>query len=364
MDDFDRFYADSKLLAHMERLDEFSRTGHTKPIQAYLELTNVCNHNCPGCIGFRYDEKATMSSDQAKRVVDELKECGVEAILLSGGGDPTCYPNLRGVLEHIADKGMQAGLITNGQKLSQQDIESIVRTCEFVRISIDADSPETHKITHGMAPFAYEQIMKNVDSLVKIKREMKSNVTIGYSYLFGAFSAGNLYKAAKEARDKGVDYVRFKPFFTLNPNGHFVKLIKMEGEKAETIFAELTKAKDELQTDSFFVSYPSDRTEYQLSNDKSEKPRARGFNLCYVPHFFVTITPDMKVYPCCILKNNEKYLLGDLNQNSLMEIWQSNRTKNIHNEINFSDCPNPCQFDAHGRLLYELKRPQRHHNFL
>jgi radical SAM protein with 4Fe4S-binding SPASM domain len=366
MEEDDRFYSDSKLLAHMERLDEFSRTGHTKPIQAYLELTNVCNHDCPGCIGFRGDGKATMSYEQAIRVVGELKECGVKAILLTGGGDPTCHSNLKGVLEHIANNGMEAGLITNGQKLNKQDIETIVNTCTFIRISLDADSPETHQLTHGTKNLhAYNTIMRNVDALVQTKKERGSNMTIGFSYLFGAFSAGNLYKAAQQARNQGVNYVRFKPFFTKNGDNDFVKLLKMEDHKAgEIILQELEKAKNELTTDSFFVSYPTDRTEYQLSSNGST--HSRKASVCYVPHFFLTITPDMNVYPCCIIKDMKsgKYALGNLNHQSLKEIWESKKTRNVHEMIDLTDCPNPCQFNCHVELLYKLKTPQRHHSFL
>lgn len=368
MSEPDKFYSDSKLLAHMDRLDEFSRTGHTRPIQAYLELTNVCNHDCPACIGFRGDGKATMTYEQAIRVVGELKECGVKAVLLSGGGDPTCHPNMRGVLEEIASKEMEAGLITNGQKLSQQDIETIVRTCTFIRLSIDADSPETHQRTH--APFndgAYEKIMKNVDTLVQVKKETGSNVTIGFSYLFDKLSAGHLYDAAKKAKDQGVDYVRFKPFFTKNTGNDFVQLNRTDDQRAgEIILGELARAKSELQSDSFSVSFPEDRAEYQLSGNGAEENNRRTAKACYVPHFFVTITPDMNVYPCCIIKDAKsgKYSLGNLNQKPLSEIWQSEKTRRVEDLIDFGDCPNPCQFNHHVELLWEVNQPRRHENFL
>lgn len=363
----DRFYGNSKLLAHMDRLDEFRTTGHTRPIQAYLELTNVCNHDCPACIGFRGDGKATMTYEQAISVVDQLKELETKAILLSGGGDPTCHSNLRGVIEHIAHCGIESGLITNGQKLSQQDIETMVDNLTFTRISLDADSRETHLRTHGTKnPHAYDMIMKNIDSLVQIKKERKSDMTIGFSYLFDIFSAGHLYDAARQARDQGVNYVRFKPFFTKNDSNDFVQLRRMEDQKTgEIILEELARAQKELTTDSFFVSYPLDRAEYQLSNNGFVS-KGRKASKCYVPHFFLTITPDMNVYPCCIIKDarSGKYSLGNLNDQSLKEIWESHKTRHVEDMIDFTDCPNPCQFNQHVELLWETKRPQRHSSFL
>jgi radical SAM protein with 4Fe4S-binding SPASM domain len=312
-----------------------------------------------------------MPTEQALDVVDQLQGLGVKAILLSGGGDPSCHPGLRKVMQRIGEDGMEAGLITNGQKLSRPDIETIVDTCTFIRISLDADSAETHARTHGTSnPHAYPTIMRNVDALVARKAEVESDMTLGFSYLFDVHSAGNLYDAAKRARDQGVNYIRLKPFFTRNKGNDFVQLHKMGNDQAgAVILDELHRAKADLETDKFAVSFPTDRVEYQLSSNGDAESRRRQATTCYVPHFFLTIVPDGHVYPCCIIKDAKsgKYSMGNINDKTLREIWDSEQRRKIHERIDFTDCPDPCQFNHHVEALYQIGAPgtsKRHGNFL
>ena len=36
------------------------------------------------------------------------------------------------------------------------------------------------------------------------------------------------------------------------------------------------------------------------------KDKVSQYKECYVPHLIAAITADLKLYPCCILRNNEK----------------------------------------------------------
>ncbi|MDP1728840.1 MAG: SPASM domain-containing protein, partial [archaeon] len=73
---------------------------------------------------------------------------------------------------------------------------------------------------------------------------------------------------------------------------------------------------------------------------------------------------DLKMYPCCIFKNNPKYCLGDLSKQSFKKIWKSDARKNVSERINLKQCPNPCMYHQDAELLSAVKEPIKHYNFL
>ena len=349
----DKYYNSSKLLKHLDRLHMWDKEGYTFPVQAYFEITDACNHKCPECT-YPGKRNFSMKIEKALNVVSQLKEMQVRSVTISGGGEPTCHPNLREIIENINKKNMEVSLITNGHALTDQTIESVVNCCTWARISLDANNPEIYKLTHGMDKNAFNRVLKNISKLIDTKKRLNKNITVGISYLFGQFSIKELFNATNLAKELGVDYIRFKPFLSWGGKKYFA-----DQKEEDIVLNELHKCKS-LENDRFSVSYPKDRCEYGSISQK----RTRNFDKCYFRHFLLTIKPDLKVYDCCVLQRNEKYCLGDLSKNTLREIWLAEDRKRAYQKTDFEDCPNPCIFEKHAELLYRIKQKVPHLNFL
>jgi MoaA/NifB/PqqE/SkfB family radical SAM enzyme len=349
----DRYYSSSKLLKHLNRLAMWDKEGYTFPIQAYLEVSDVCNNRCPEC---SYPDKRNfyMKTDDAQGVVSQLRDLQVKSITLSGGGEPTCHPNLREIIESVHENGIGASLITNGYKMNDRLIESIVNSCEWIRISLDANNPEIYRLTHGMDDKAFYQVLRNISKLVEAKKRSGKDVTIGTSYLFGEFSVRELFNATRLVKELGVDYIRFKPFLVWEGKRYFT-----DPHEADTVLEELQKCKS-LEDKHFSVSYPKDRCEY----DSIAGNRRRNFDVCHFRQFVITIKPDLSVYDCCVLQRSDRYCLGNLSKNTLAEIWFSEDRKNAYKNINLDDCPNPCPFEKNAEFLHSIKQKVPHSNFL
>lgn len=346
-------YSQYKLLNHFNRLVNWERGKTIYPIFVDFDLSNKCNNHCPLCNGSKNLDSTITSLDDAKDIVFQLKEVDVRAIGFGGGGEPTCNPNLEEILRIVKLEKMESAIYTNCYKLSEGVIDSIVNSCIWARVSLDADGPQIYKKTHGMDGNAFSQVVKNISRLINTKERNKSDIVIGACYLIGLHSIKGVYNAAKLSKELGMDYIRFRPFLNRGEKRNFTP------KQAEEMLKKLEKCK-ELENNNFSVSYPINRCEYELT----EGDVKRSYNKCYFPDFLASITADLKVYLCCALKGNEKYCFGDLKKMSFKEIWLSKERTEIKNKINLDDCPNPCQFEKNIELLYAIKNPIIHSNFL
>ncbi|MAE43040.1 hypothetical protein CMO93_04665 [Candidatus Woesearchaeota archaeon] len=347
------FASPLKLFKHIDRLNEWDKKGDAYPIQADLDLTMVCNNKCSLCIGTGLGKNySSIPFEKVKDIIHQLNELGVKSFGLGGGGEPSCHPNFAEVIRLIDHLGLDSGVCTNGYVLSDDVIDAIINCCTYLKISLDADGPDIYKKTHGMDEKAFYAVIANIKKLVSLKQKLKKDIVIGSNYLVGPDTISGIYNAAKLSKELGLNYIRIRPFFD---NSGVSNITKEEGKAMND---QLSKCFG-LQDDSFSVPVSSNRWDRMFKGK-----RKRPYKKCYSHHFVTLIGANQKLYPCCHLSYNEKYCYGDLKKNSFKEIWNSKRRKEVYESIDFKDCPNPCRLDAHNKLLWDIKQPIQHPNFL
>lgn len=345
-------FSESKLLGHLDRLAQWRATGSTVPVMIGIDITNICNHRCPGCVGSMGQDTTTIPLADMERLIGQFAAAGVRSIQLTGGGDPSCHPHLPEILRTARAHGLESALFTNGQVLRDDAVEAIVECCTWVRVSLDADSPDMHARVHGVRPESFHKVLDNIARLVARRRETGSPVTIGTSYLVGPHTASGMRNASVIARDLGVDYIRLRPFFNWDGKSPFTP------EEARDVLADLGACRA-LSTETFRVSFPAGRTEWI-----AESGDGRSFTACNVHHFVTVVTADMKVYLCCHTRDMDRYCLGDLSRQSFADLWESERRRQVYENIDFRDCATPCMMSGHNELLDRLAAPVAHANFL
>lgn len=124
----------------------------------YLGLTDFCNHNCAWCFTrlSRRTFNAQLSEDVFLRTVQDFKELGVKGVILSGEGDPLMCPYFGRALI-VLTSHFSVGLKTNGGFLCNYNVNTLSRL-KFLRISLDAFTPEDHRKWHGSND--WEKIME------------------------------------------------------------------------------------------------------------------------------------------------------------------------------------------------------------
>lgn len=90
----------------------------------------------------------------------------------------------------------------------------------------------------------------------------------------------------------------------------------------------------------------------------------RNYGRCYGHQFATVISADGKMYLCCHLRGYEKYCIGDLTKDSFMDIWNFQRRQDVAEDIDFKDCIPLCRDNTFNQILWNIKQPREHENFL
>lgn len=360
-----------KLLNNLDKVLEWVTTGDTIPVLVNINPTNRCNHRCPLCTSKDFLDDVTFPTPRLKQIIEELAKLGVKAIGFGGGGDPTCHPDLAELIHFSAAQGLEFAMTTNGQLLNEEIIEAAVRHSTWLRVSLDASTPEIYKKTHGLGDKEFEQVKSNIEALVREKKRTGSDVTLGITYLLGPHTVDGAVSATRMVRDIGVDNIRLRPFFRWDQESKSPSQVsdsdalvpvpgKRTGSRAYSVegsrkaefdrrMADVLRECKSLQSESFSVSYPEDR----ILDVATQSERVH--RVCSVHHFQSIITADMQVYPCCMLEGKAKYSYGSVAEKSFQEVWESPSRRAAYERIDFSDCPNPCMLEKHNELLWEIK---------
>ncbi|NIO19737.1 MAG: radical SAM protein [Candidatus Aenigmarchaeota archaeon] len=113
------------------------------PFLVVWNFTHACNLRCKHCYQdantFMHDE---LTTEEAKKVVNEFHESGVVAIAFSGG-EPLVRPDFFDVASYAASKGFYLSVATNGTLLTKKMAKKIKDSgIEYVEISLDGFEKE------------------------------------------------------------------------------------------------------------------------------------------------------------------------------------------------------------------------------
>src|SRR5713226_7796637 len=124
-------------------LREFARglTHTAHPLLVQIVPIRRCNIDCGYCN--EYDKvSAPVPTDVVRQRIDKLAALGTSVVAFSGG-EPMLHPDLDDLIRRIRERGMMAGLITNGYFLVPKRIEALNRAgLDFLQISIDNIEPD------------------------------------------------------------------------------------------------------------------------------------------------------------------------------------------------------------------------------
>ena len=149
---------------------------YASPYFCYINLTSQCNLRCKHCFGsYSRRDSNELSLDEWKKVIDDLIECNVFYVVLSGG-EVTQSPIFKDFINYLTRKGMYFILTTNG--VFSKDIRDfIVDKKEYlVGIKISLDGPD--KESHGFIrldsqgkynPNMFDLTMENINYFNKMK---------------------------------------------------------------------------------------------------------------------------------------------------------------------------------------------------
>lgn len=325
------FNSDEKILKYTNKVDYFLNS-HKTLIVTELDLTNKCNHRCPGCCG-NNENNAELSKEQVTIIVENLKNMDNKGVILSGGGEPTISPHFEYAVKLIKNAGMNIGLNSHGMNLDDAKCELIASNLEYFRISLDAGTPEMYFKIHGMKPHHFEKTLDNIEKFALKKQSLNSKISFGVGFLTSSLTECDMEDFVRLVKERGADFAQFRPF---------------TGDTLD-ITQKLNELKSKYEDSNFKIV-----ASYQKYKEMSSLGK-RGYDKCHGMFFSTVISADFKVWACLHFRQSEKHFLGDLREQSLEDIWRGARMREVYNSIDCSRCPILCRNDSFNRTLDKLK---------
>lgn len=246
-------------------------------LNIYIEPTNRCNFNCIFCARENMNREFDMlNMDSFKRTIDSLPKGSY--ITLTGHGEPTLNVHIYDMIEYASEKEMFVSLITNASTLNETNRKKLIASgISRIQLSFEALDKKTNE--EIMPGSIFERELLNMLNLIYDIRKARADIYISISRVITEESE----KYAKAT----------KKFWERMPIDNYY-----EGAWLS------------LQNDSAMFE------KYTMS-DSDYRP-------CAIPWTDMQINANGDV-TACIQDWSSKYCLGNINNQPLMEILNSEK---------------------------------------
>ncbi|MDI3474010.1 MAG: hypothetical protein PWR30_333 [Candidatus Woesearchaeota archaeon] len=260
-----------------------------------------CNFNCSFCEGRFLIKTLDSYEEKAIKLIKDLS--GRIPFIILGGiySEPLLNPFALEIIKETKKRGSFFGIHTNGSLLKKLEESKgfIKKICElssstedYISISLDAGTPQTHRIVKGTVNSYFNEIIEGIRIISEARKENYPTIRVTYLVNDDNSSEEDIESIVKIAKNLKIDSLRFSiPYEAFGKDFSDLKKYKEEFEDAKSCFYEkrikphLSKSKDERPY--IFYMPPI----YQAI-DKMK------FNQCIMGYYQITIGTDGYVYRC------------------------------------------------------------------
>ncbi len=275
------------------------------------------------------------------RALSQMAAAGVQAIVWSGGGEPTLHPEFDGIIAHAQTCGLQQGLYTLGGHIGKSRAEVLGYCLSWVVVSLDAYTDDAYASEKGVPNHRF------FDACDGIQRLAEKVPVVGVSFLMHAENFHNAPQMLALSRSLGATYATFRPTVETEQDG---ATVVDEGREwisvAEPIFRELAKEPDvEIDVDRF-LAYRD-----WISH---------GYTTCYGVRLLTQVTPDGRVWVCPNRRGIAGSELGDLRTESFSDLW----ARHPGQWTDFQQCRAMCRLHLVNQTLATVEAERPHAAFI
>lgn len=251
----------------------------TKPAILRVEISRKCEVNCLYCTEKKEDIFYPL--DLYKKVIDELKEY-LFLVSLYEIGEPLENKSIVEYIKYARSQKIGTIISTNLSVIRSDEFwrELVLSGLDRIIVSIDGISPEVYNIYRRKGDLIL--VLSNLEKILFYKRQLRSGLIIEWQMINFPWNVSEQKTAREYAKEIGCNSFR--------------------------IIEEVTQV----------------RTGYINSGYKRQKN-------CVLPYFTFNITAYNKVRSCTRIYN-ESMVIGDLNLNTLSEIWNGSEIRNIRSQ--------------------------------
>ena len=175
----------------------------------YIEITNICNLQCPFCPPHNRENKY-MTFEEFKTILDKIKPY-TKHIYLHVKGEPLLHPDVDKFIKYASEQDFNINLTTNGTLL-----EKHLETTKFLRqinISLHATNNENiikvaKQINDTIINFRIWNINENQEAVKLLEKEFNTNIISAKNLTLDTnkfLSQENLFEWPDMKKDKTDD---------------------------------------------------------------------------------------------------------------------------------------------------------------
>lgn len=308
----------------------------------YLEPTTGCNLKCRTCIRQVWEDgEAQMASSTFQKFLSHLADLPqLERVIFTGFGEPFAHPGIIDMIAAIRSYDLAVTIGSNGLLLDKKICRELISLkIDRLVISVDGVKPETYAATRGGS---LTHLLSNIRLLNEAKAEMNSLLpALGIEFVCLRSNVTELADLVKLASKLGSSRVLITNVLPYTEEMREEVLYGYEPRSP------LSASSWPVRADAWVMWGILDLPRMSWGAERRcrfIKDRAMvvgwdgGVSPCYaLAHNYSYFTVDGRK------KQVQRYILGNINDQSLAEIWMSAEYVSFRSEVrsfNFPACPN------------------------
>jgi radical SAM protein with 4Fe4S-binding SPASM domain len=302
----------------MEELNQ-KATNLGIALSAHLDITWRCNERCVHCY-LDHDGDGEMSTDEIKRVLEQLAESGTFFLSISGG-EPLLRRDCFEILEYARKLGFNVKLKTNAVMIGEKQAARLKELgIEQIQISIYSHRPEIHDAITKLPG----SLKRSIDAIKRMKAH-GLKVSISNVLMQQNFTDG---KAVRElAKELGAEFT-IDPTITPKLNGdRSIVDLGISGAALREVF----------HTEEFVGNVG----EFCAPSGPADEDVLDGHS-CSAGHTLAYISPFGDVYPCVQFPMP----CGNVRTQSFKDIWYGSPELTELRSVTVRDLPT-CSHCSH-----------------
>ncbi len=314
-------------------LEGLAWRGPEKPFVSYApflvvwNFTNACNLDCRHC--YQSADKPTpdeLTTEEAKRAVDEMAKAGVGYIAFSGG-EPLFRKDFFEIAEYVREQEMGLAVATNGTTLSKKNVSRLEDLdCLYFQISLDGKE-ETHNKMRG--PNAYERTIEG------IKNAVESNITVGIAMTVISENFDEVDDVINLTEEIGADIFMHYNFIPTG-RGEDIAELDITPEQREELLMKLASESRKRDINMLSTAPQYGRvaarggtlslTHFDVASQKGMGEEieflADFVGGCGCGRLYWALQPNGDLTPCVFFPKT----IGNIKKDSFLDIWQNSPT--------------------------------------
>lgn len=271
----------------------------------YLEITNQCNLNCSFCSGTNRSP-CWLTVEQFEIILTKIHK-HTKQIVLHLMGEPLLHPDLVCFLSTVEKFNMPVQITTNGMLLNDEFLKLVISHKKIVR-----------QINFSIQSFLANFPLENQVNVDKFKKY--------FNLILDFVDAINI--------NSPDTYINFRLWnfdqddVTLNRNEPVILELEKRYNIAIKREMDFRSIKSKKLFNKVYLHFDSmfEWPQKNIHNNNSNKEKISG--KCYALDSHIGILSDGSVVPCCLDANGE-IVLGNIFQQSLEEILNCSRAKQM-----------------------------------